>query len=120
MTPSVFDRTCHDRCISHVIRNFRYIPKRSVSPSEDIRYRAVASYLVQFTFVCWFKLHIVPVFRKENSHDVGSDDMVMLFVAAPAAGGHGGGSRQAGHHDRAECDHRGKYHTGSRLQSHCI
>jgi hypothetical protein len=37
--------------------------------------------------------------------------MVMLFVAAPAAGGHGRGSRQAGHHDRTECDHWGEYKT---------
>jgi len=37
--------------------------------------------------------------------------MVMLFVAAPAAGGDGRGSRQAGHHDGAECDHWGKYKT---------
>jgi len=37
--------------------------------------------------------------------------MVMLFVAAPAAGGDGRGSGQAGHHDRAECDHWGKYKT---------
>jgi hypothetical protein len=37
--------------------------------------------------------------------------MVMLFVAAPAAGGHGRGSRQAGHYDRAECDHWGEYKT---------
>jgi hypothetical protein len=41
-----------------------------------------------------------------------NDDMMMLFVAAPAAGGDGGGSSQAGHDDRAECDHRGKYITG--------
>jgi hypothetical protein len=37
--------------------------------------------------------------------------MVMLCVAAPAAGGDGRGSRQAGHHDRTECDHWGKYKT---------
>jgi hypothetical protein len=41
----VFDRTCHNRSISHVIHNFRSVPQCSVSPSEDIRYRAVASRL---------------------------------------------------------------------------
>jgi len=37
------------------------------------------------------------------------DDMALLCVAAPAAGGHGGGARQAGHDDRAERYHRGEY-----------
>jgi hypothetical protein len=38
-----------------------------------------------------------------------NDDMVMLCVAAPAAGGHSGGARQAGHHDWAQRYHWGEY-----------
>ena len=46
------------------------------------------------------------------------DDYLLMFSRpAPAASGHRRGEGQAGHHDRAECNCRGRFHLDSIIYS---